>query len=218
MAKRQKPADPRAKLIKTAFEAAIRDGWRDVRIAEIAKRAGITVAEAYKVAPDRPSLMDAYVEAIDAIALGAFSDDAADGEAWRDAAFDLLMLRFDAMLKDRDALRVIYFDDGRDLIALARTARRTRRSIERVLEASGFAEDALGVRLGAVAFLPLYARVFRTWLNDEADQARTMAALDKALSRLDGLKGRVSRSSSHGEAEPGLDEPSNHPPTNGSTH
>jgi AcrR family transcriptional regulator len=220
VAKRQKPVDPCAKLLKAAFEAAIRDGWRGLRIAELAKRAGITVAEAYRIAPDRPSLLDSYFEAIDARTLEALSDEEADGETWQDVAFDALMLRFDAMLKDRDALRVIYFDDARDLVALARAAQRTRRSLERILEASGFAEDALGVRIGAIAFLPLYARVFRTWLNDEVDQARTMAALDKALGRLDGLKGRVTRSrgrdQAEAEEEPG--EARDHPPTNGSAH
>ena len=35
---------------------------------------------------------------------------------------------------------------------------------------------------------------------------------------LDGLKGRVSRSSSRGQTEAETDEPRDHPPTNGSTH
>jgi hypothetical protein len=215
MAKRQKPSDPRAKLIKAAFDAAIRDGWRSVHIADAAKRAGLTVAEAYRIAPDRPSLMDAYVQAIDARVIEAA--DAESAETWRDVAFDLLMQRFDLMLKDRDALRVIYFDDRSDPIALAHAAQRTRRSLERVLEAAGFAEDALGLRLGALGLVPLYARVFRTWLNDESDQARTMAALDKALARLDGWKGRVSRSP-RGTREGGEAEAEDRPPTNGSAH
>ena len=117
----------------------------------------------------------------------------ADDDTWRDIAFDGFMRRFDAMLKDRDALRVIYFDDRRDLIALAHTARRTHRSIVRLLEASGFATDTLSLRLGATALVPLYAPVFRTWLNDETDQAKTMAALDKALERFDRLAARFAR-------------------------
>jgi len=190
MVKRAKPANPRAKLFKAAFAAAIRDGWRGLMIADIAKEAGLTVGEAYKVAPDRASLMDAYVEGIDAVAIEALSKETGEG-TWRDFAFDGLMLRFDAMMKDRDALRVIYFDDRRDVIALARGARRTRKSLERVLEMAGFAEDSMGLRLGAVALLPLYARIFRIWLNDEADQAKTMSALDKALGRLERLAARV---------------------------
>ena len=192
MAKRAKPADPRTKLIKAAFDAAIRDGWRGLSIAHVAKAAGLSVGEAYKVAPDRMSLLDAYIDGIDAKAVEQMVQES-DEDTWRDVAFDGFMRRFDAMLKDRDALRVIYFDDRRDLIALAHTARRTRRSIERLLEASGFADDTLSLRLGATALVPLYARVFRTWLNDEADQAKTMAALDKALERFERLAARFMR-------------------------
>ncbi|MFZ1992302.1 MAG: hypothetical protein WAW96_21315 [Alphaproteobacteria bacterium] len=201
MAKRAKPADPRTKLIKAGFDAAIRDGWRGLSIAHVAKSAGLSVGEAYKVAPDRMSLLDAYIEGIDAKAVEQMAQES-DDDTWRDIAFDGFMRRFDAMLKDRDALRVIYFDDRRDLIALAHTARRTRRSIERVLEASGFANDTLTLLLGATALVPLYARVFRTWLNDEADQAKTMATLDKALQRFERLAARFMRER---EARPGED-------------
>lgn len=192
MAKRAKHADPRTKLIKAAFDAAVRDGWRGLRIAEVAKAVGMSVGDAYKVAPDRMSLLDTYIDGVDAKAVEQMAQEA-DDDTWRDVAFDGFMRRFDQMLKDRDALRVIYFDDRRDVIALAHTARRTRRSIERVLEAAGFAEDALALRLGAAALVPLYARVFRTWLNDETDQAKTMSALDKALGRLDRLAARFMR-------------------------
>ena len=199
MAKRAKPADPRTKLIKAAFDAAIRNGWRGLSIAHVAKTAGLSVGDAYKVAPDRMSLLDSYIDDIDAKAVEQMAQES-DDDTWRDVAFDGFMRRFDTMLKDRDALRVIYFDDRHDLVALAHTARRTRRSIERVLEASGFANDTLSLRLGATALVPLYARVFRTWLNDEVDQARTMAALDKALQRFERLAARFMR---EGDARPG---------------
>ncbi len=203
MAKRTKPADPRAKLIKAAFDSAVRDGWRGLRIAQVAKAAGMSVGDAYKVAPDRTSLLDTYIDAIDAKAVEQMAQEVED-DTWRDVAFDGFMRRFDQMLKDRDALRVIYFDDRRDPIALVHGARRTRRSIERVLETSGFAEDTLTLRLGAIAFVPLYARVFRIWLNDEADQAKTMSALDKALERIERLAARLGRRASEPSRDEGL--------------
>ena len=212
MAKRTKAADPRAKLIKAAFDAAIRDGWRGLRLSEVAKAAGLSVGDAYKIAADRMSLLDAYVDGIDAKAVEQMAQET-DDDTWRDLAFDGLMRRFDAMLKDRDALRVIYFDDRRDLIALAHTARRTRRSIERVLEAAGFTNDTLALRLGATALLPLYARVFRTWLNDEADQAKTMVALDKALDRLERLAARFTRQHETASGDDTLEDEGDAPDT-----
>ena len=87
-------------------------------------------------------------------------------------------------------------------MSFAKPAASKRRSIERLLEASGFANDTLSLRLGATALLPLYARVFRTWLNDEVDQARTMAALDKALQRFERLAARFAH---RDDAAPGAD-------------
>lgn len=218
MAKRTKPADPRDQLIKAAFETAIRYGWRGLRISEVAKPAGMSVGDAYKVAPDRMRLLDSYIDAIDAKAIEQMSQDA-DDDTWRDVVFDGFMRRFDAMLKDRDALRVIYFDDRRDVLALAQAARRTRRSIERLLDAAGFADDMLALRLGATALVPLYARVFRTWLNDETDQAKTMAVLNKALERFERLAARFSRRTNeplHGEPLEDEDDVSEFP--SGSVH
>jgi AcrR family transcriptional regulator len=220
MAKRSKPADPRTKLFKAAFDAIARNGWRDLRIADVARSAGLTVAEAYRIAPDRASLMDTYVDEIDARVAEQMIVEPGDGGSWRDLAFDGLMMRFDAMLRDRDALRVVYFDDRSDVVALARSARRTRRSLERVLELAGFSDDSFGRRLGAIVLVPLYARVFRTWLNDEADQARTMADLDKALMRLEHLADRFTRRgvAPRTNAEQPEDEFHEPPATNGSTH
>ena len=205
MAKRAKTIDPRTGLIKAAFDAAIRHGWRGLRIAEVAKAAGMSVGDAYKVAADRMTLLDAFIDDVDAKAIEQMTQEA-DDDTWRDIAFDGFMRRFDQMLKHRDALRVIYFDDRRDVIALAHGARRTHRSIERILEASGFAQDTLTLRIGAAALVPLYVRVFRTWLNDEADQAKTMSALDKALDRLDRLAARFSRGGASRDDEPEDDE------------
>jgi ubiquinone biosynthesis protein COQ9 len=224
MAKRSKPADPRAALFKAAFGMAERDGWRGMRIANVAKRAGLSVADAYRIAADRPGLLDAYFDEIDARVAEELSDEPAqDGVPWREVAFDGLMLRFDAMLKNRDALRVIYFDDRRDPVALARNARRTRRALQRILETAGFTDDGLGLRLGAIALVPLYAQVFGVWLNDESDQARTMAALDKALARLERWSARLSRRGSPlarevERLEASDERPRDVPPTNGSTH
>jgi len=88
-----------------------------------------------------------------------------------------------------------------------------------VLEASGFANDTLALRLGATALVPLYARVFRTWLNDEADQAKTMAALDKALDRFERLAGRFMREGDARQSEGGSEEESDAPEApSGSVH
>jgi AcrR family transcriptional regulator len=223
MAKRARPAlSPQAKLLKAAFAHAAQKGWRGLDVAAIAQEAGLSVAEGYKVAPDRATLLDAYAEDIDAQIADALLKEPGEGD-WHDQIFDALMLRFDAMLKDRDALRVIYYDDRRDPLAIARGARRTQRSLQRLFQLTGYAEDELGARLGATLFVPFYARLYRVWLGDEADQAKTMAALDKALERFEQVSLRLSRPL-RGRARPAAeeepeDEAADIPaPPNGSVH
>jgi AcrR family transcriptional regulator len=180
--------DTVSRLIATAFAEAERRGWRGLTIPVLAKKAGLSVAEAYKIAPDMPSLLDVYSERIDAAVAEEFASgetgEAADAE-WRERLFDAFMQRFDAMLKDRDALRVIVIDERRDVVGLPRAALRSRRSMARMLDAAGLGDDALVSRAAAIALVPLYARIFQVWLKDEPDQAKTMAALDKALRRIE---------------------------------
>jgi AcrR family transcriptional regulator len=172
------------RLIAVAFAEAERRGWRGLTIPALAKKAGLTVGEAYKVAPDMASLLDVYAERIDAEVAQELGREPVAGP-WRERVFDALMLRFDAMLRDRDALRVILIDERRDVVALPRTFLRARRSMARMLDAAALADDPLLARAAAVALVPLYARIFKVWLKDEPDQAKTMAALDKALRRIE---------------------------------
>lgn len=183
-------SDPADRLIAAAFAEAERRGWRGLSIPYLAKKAGMSVGEAYRIAADMPSLLDVYSERVDAqvaedLAGEAGALDAPTEGEWRERLFDAFMLRFDTMLRDRDALRVIFIDERRDLVGLPRAALRAQRSIARMLDAAGLGEDALLARAASVALVPLYARIFQVWLKDEPDQAKTMAALDKALRRLE---------------------------------
>jgi AcrR family transcriptional regulator len=172
------------RLIVAAFAEAERRGWRGLTIPALAKQAGLTVGEAYKVAPDMASLLDVYAERLDAEVAQELGLQPSAGP-WRERVFDAFMLRFDAMLKDRDALRVVLIDERSDLVALPRALLRARRSMARLLDATGLSDDALVARAASVALVPLYARIFKVWLKDEPDQAKTMAALDKALRRIE---------------------------------
>lgn len=176
--------DAERKLIAAAFAEADRRGWRGLTIPALAKVAGLTVGEAYKIAPDMASLLDVYARRIDAQVAEELLREPSEG-TWRERLFDALMLRFDFLLKDRDALRVIMVDERQDITNLPRNALRARASMARMLDAAGLSEDPLIARAAAIALVPLYARILRVWMRDEPDQAKTMAALDKALRRIE---------------------------------
>jgi AcrR family transcriptional regulator len=198
------------RLIAAAFAEAERRGWRGLTIPSLAKRAGLTVGEAYKVAPDMASLLDVYAGRLDAEVAQELGLQPSTGP-WRERVFDAFMLRFDAMLKDRDALRVIFIDDSRDVVALPRALMRARRSMARMLDAAALSDDALVARAASLALVPLYARIFKVWLKDEPDQAKTMAALDKALRRIERWLARTAPARHRFQPEAGESEPTPEP-------
>jgi AcrR family transcriptional regulator len=211
--------DSAQRLIATAFAEAERRGWRGLTIPALAKRAGLTVAQGYKVAPDMEALLDVYAERIDAKIAEDMASDDAQGP-WHERLFDAFMARFDAMLPDREALRVITIEESRSLVGVPRALWRARRSAARTLDAAGLGADPLTARAASLALVPLYARIFQIWLKDEPDQAKTMAALDKALRRLDRWLARAEPMRRRlreavDESEPAPAEPA---PTNGTQH
>ena len=178
------------KLIAAAFAEAELRGWRGLNIPMLARKAGLTMAEAYRVAPDMETLLDVYAARIDAAVAQELAREQPAGE-WRESVFDALMMRCDAMLKDREALRVIAIDESRSLIGLPRAGARARRSMQRMLEAAGLGDDPLATRALALALVPLYARILKVWFADAPDQAKTMAALDKGLRRMERWRARA---------------------------
>ncbi len=197
--------DNSERLIEAAFAEASRRGWRGLTIPRLAKVAGLTVGEAYKVAADPQALLDVYAQSIDAQVAEELARDPSQGN-WRERLFDALMLRFDAMLKDKDALRVIAIEESRDIVGLPQAAMRVRRSMARMLDAAGLSQDPLAARAASIALVPLYARVLRVWFKDEPDQAKTMAALDKALRRAERWLERI-EPRKHADSEDADDTP-----------
>jgi len=182
MAKKPHAADA---AIAAALALAAERGWRSLSMADIAGQAGMPLAELIERFPNRRSLLGAYVESVDSRMLAG---GAVAGENARDRLFDVAMRRFEAMAPDRAALGAILRQSGGDPCALACGARRFLRSMALTLEASGLSAAGLSgmARVQGLAAAYLYA--LRTFLGDDTpDLSRTMAALDRALRRAEGI-------------------------------
>jgi len=108
----------------------------------------------------------------------------------RDRLADVLMRRLDILAAHRGAVRSLLRSARRDpplALALNALALRSQRWM---LNAAGIgAAGPLGL-LRAQGLAVLFAAVLDTWTrDDERDQARTMAALDRALARGERLAG-----------------------------
>jgi AcrR family transcriptional regulator len=175
------------RLVTAALTLAARQGWRNTGLGEIAREAGLPLAEAYAACSSKLAILAAWHRRIDRVALegaGEMGD-----ETPRDRLFDLLMRRFDALQASRVAVRALLRDSLGDPGALL-GAPLLLRSMGWMLEAAGVSAAGWLGRLRVQLLAGLYLSVLRVFLEDEsADLTRTMAVLDRRLRRAESWLG-----------------------------
>jgi AcrR family transcriptional regulator len=167
-------------MISAAFRLAAETGWAQVTVADAARAASLSLAEARVRFPGKHTLLSRFGQRLDQAALSG-----ASGEGpVRDQLFDLLMGRFEAMKPHREGVRALLRClPTQPATALLLTCA-TRRSMRWMLHAAG--QPTSGVRgalriKGMVAVWLWALRAFER--DDSEDLSATMAALDTALGR-----------------------------------
>jgi hypothetical protein len=175
-------------LITAAFALGAERGWRHVSPAAACRQAGLDLAKGRAAYPCTGAILKKFGQMADAYALtGAL----AEGSV-RDRLFDILLRRFDFLQGYRAGvlalLRALPFCPP---LALVMTELNIA-SMGWLLEGAGV--DATGLR-GALTkrgLLAVWLYGLRAWADDDsADLTATMAAVDKALARADGLASRL---------------------------
>src|SRR5216683_6286324 len=175
------PLSDRDKIIEAFFALLAEQAFEDIGYADLATRAGVSLATLRREFGSKLPIVAAYVKAIDRKVLAGGDADMAD-EPPRERLFDVLMRRLEALAPDRAAIR-----------SLMRSARRhpslafafnglAVNSQRWMLTAANI--DAAGPRgiVRAQGLALLFASVLRVWVHDDdPGHARTMAALDRAL-------------------------------------
>ena len=177
------PAGTDRDKIVAAFMALLAEKrFEEIGFGEIAERSGLTLANCRAEFGSTLSIYAAHVKELDRKVLAGASGDMAE-EPPRERLFDVLMRRIEVMTPYREAtrslLKSVSCNPG---LALALNGLAVR-SQHWMLTAADI--DAAGPRgaIRAQGLAMLFASVLRTWVNDEDDNARTMAALDRALAR-----------------------------------
>ena len=117
------------------------------------------------------------------------------------------MKRFDAMNPHKEAVRSILRASTSDVEALARGPLSLYRSMRWMMEAANIPSSGMRGQLRIKGLALIYLAVLRTWFNDDSeDMSRTMASLDRQLSRADRLLGFLRR---RGHREPGMPDGEN---------
>ncbi len=177
------PSGERDKIIAALLALLAEKPIERIGLAEIAQRAGVSLAQLRAAFGSTLAILAAYLKSIDRAVLGADTRDMAEEPA-RERLFDVLMRRLEALAPHRDAVHSLMRSARRHAgLALALNALAVR-SQKWMLAAAGI--DAAGPRgsLRAQGLALLFASVLRTWVrDDDPGLARTMAALDRALAR-----------------------------------
>jgi len=190
---RAKPAPsgtPRERIIAAFMDLLAEQPIERIGLAEIAERAGVTLAELRREFGSPLAVLAAHVKELDRQVLAEIDPDMAE-ESPRERLFDVLMRRLELLGDRKDAVRSLLRSARRDPpLALALNAM-TVRSQQWMLTAAGIGASGPKGMVRAQGLALLFANVLRIWVeDDEAGQPRTLAALDRELStgqRLAGL-------------------------------
>lgn len=176
-----------SRVVEAALDLADSKGWRRTTLSDIARAAGLSLADLHGHLRSRGAILVACVRHFDRIALAGPAAD--KDEKPKDRLFDRLMRRFEAMKPHRKAIRSMAWDSLGDPAALL--------ALKRLLASMGWMLEAAGVPTVGVAglakrriLLVAYASVLAVFLRDESqDLGKTMAALDRRLSLIEPLLG-----------------------------
>jgi AcrR family transcriptional regulator len=155
----------------------------EIDFAQVARRANVSLADCRKEFDSVLSVLDAFLRDIDRKVLDGGDSDVAEEPA-RERLFDVLMRRLEALTPHKAAIRSLArsarCNPG---LALALNAFAVR-SQSWMLTAADISSAGVRGAIRAQGMACLYSNVMRTWLDDDdPGQARTMAALDRELSR-----------------------------------
>jgi AcrR family transcriptional regulator len=169
----------KGRIIAAAMRLAAERPWREVSLLDIAAGAHVSLAELRREVGGKGAILAAFVRAIEDEVLAA-PVETVSGAAPRDALFEVVMARLDALAPYKSALRSILAESGGDPLLLPTLVE----SQTWMLTAAGIGADGVLGPVKVIGLASVYSGVLTTWLDDDdPGLARTMATLDRRLRR-----------------------------------
>jgi AcrR family transcriptional regulator len=173
------------RIIDAVLAGVASEGWRHLSLAAIADAAELPILRVYRTFGSKRAILRGLYRRVDEAAL-AEPPPAEPAERPRDRLFDVLMRRFDTLQPYKPTLEVLRRELPGDPAAVLCAGASLLRSMRWMLEganiSTGGLRGALAVKLTAAAYLS----TMRVWQRDDSpDLARTMAALDARLRRIE---------------------------------
>ena len=176
------PAIQRDPIVGAFMALLAEKRFEDIGFAEIARRAGVSLSELRAKHASKIEMLAAHLREVDRAVLDGIDPGMAD-EPPRERLFDVLMRRLDVLAQDKAAVRSLrrslMFNPGLTLAVNGLVVR----SMQWMLTAADISATGPKGMMRAQGLAWLFASVLRTWAeDDDPGQARTLAALDRALS------------------------------------
>ena len=173
------PYSRKGRILAAALAFAEKQSWAEVTLLGIAESADLPIGALREEFSSKSEIITGLLAAIDAEVLKR-AGKGTEGQGKLDRLFDVIMTRFDVLGPHKAALKSIHASGAADLtLALPYLS-----SQHWMLEAAGIGTDGTSGALRVAGLGLAYARVFRTWLeDDDPGLAKTMAALDRRLRR-----------------------------------
>lgn len=170
-------------IIDAFMALAAEQDFADIRLSDIAARAGVTLGELRDAFGSRLDILAAYMKRVDRAVLDGI-DNSLKGEETKDKLFDVLMRRLDVLAPHKGAIRGLAKAARRDpglAMALNRLAVRSQRWM---LAAADIELTGPGGAVRAQGLAWAFGKVLAVWLDDDDPAlARTMKALDEQLAK-----------------------------------
>jgi len=177
------PTTEREKIIAAFLSLLADKRFETIGLADVASRAKISLAQLRGEFSSTFAILVAHTKATDRAVLGEDLSEMEDEPA-RERLFDVLMRRLEILGPHRAAIRSLIRSARRDppfAMALNGLAVRSQRWM---LTAAGIGSAGPLGMIRAQGLAVLFGSVLGTWIDDDdPGQARTMAALDRALAR-----------------------------------
>ena len=171
------------RIIEALMELAAEREWDDFGLTDVATRAGVSLSEFRDAFPSKGAVLAGFARRIDHVVLSQDGQTLAD-EAPRERVFDVLMRRLDALAPYKLGLQGIMEHVRRDPLTAAALNGVAMNSMRFMLASAGVDVEGSMAALKLQGLVLAWTRVLDVWFeDDDPGQSRTMAALDRELSR-----------------------------------
>ena len=174
-------------IIDALLALAAEAPWETISLDDLAVRAGVSLAQLRNAYDGRLAVIADFARRTDQAVLAGIDPDMA-GEPARERLFDVLFARLEALAQYRDSVRSLGEAARRDPLLALDLNRIVAVSMGWMLSGAGISVTGPGGLVRAQGLALVWARVLRTWLDDDdPGLARTMAELDRRLRQGEGI-------------------------------